>query len=257
MNTNTKPKEKNVKTLFQDKTVMEVKVTTDYERYSFMYGNRNIKPAHKRKLKASFMIRQLPIPIVVTRKYEIIDGQHRYEVCKELKFPLYFIIIKEANLSDVQRLNEKVQKWSPNDYLHCYMSQGIEVYFKYKEFRDVFRFSHNESLTLLYKGKSAAYSGACQDFRSGDLKIDIKTGRILADKILLAEPYYPECRRRYYVLAMIECFKNKQYDHNLFIKKLSMQWAKMLNQSSTDDYLKIIEKIYNYQNRNKLRLFTY
>ena len=84
MNTNTKPKEKNVKTLFQDKTVMEVKVTTDYERFSFMYGNRNIKPAHKRKLKASFMIRQLPIPIVVTRKYEIIDGQHRYEVCKEL-----------------------------------------------------------------------------------------------------------------------------------------------------------------------------
>ena len=56
---------------------------------------------------------------------------------------------------------------------------------------------------------------------------------------------------------MIECFKNKQYDHNLFIKKLSMQSAKMLNQSSTDDYLKIIEKIYNYQNRNKLRLFTY
>ena len=87
-------------------------------------------------------------------------------------------------MSDVQRLNENVQKWSPNDYLHCYMSQGIEVYFKYKEFRDVFRFSHNESLTLLYKGKSAAYSGACQDFRNGSLKINnLKKSIETAEKI--------------------------------------------------------------------------
>ena len=236
----------------------EVKKTNNYKLFNNIVGNRTIRAAHKKKLIESFKVKQLPIPIIVNSKYEIIDGQHRFEVCKELNLYVYYIIIKNADLTDIQRINENMQKWNPNDYLDCYISLNISNYYKYRDFRKKYKFNHNETLTLLYDGENARYSGACQDFRNGSLKIsNLKKSIETAEKILKTEPHYDGCRRRYFVLALIECFKNKEYDHCVFLNKISKQSAKMQDQSSTKDYLKLIEKIYNYKSRSKIRLFTY
>ena len=48
--------------------------------------------------------------------------------------------------------------------------------------------------------------------------------------------------------------KLKDFKHKTLLKKMSYQSQKMLHQSSKEDYLRIIEKIYNFNSKNKIRL---
>lgn len=36
-------------------------------------------------------------PIIVSEDFRIIDGQHRFEACKELGFPIYFLVMPSKN----------------------------------------------------------------------------------------------------------------------------------------------------------------
>ena len=65
--------------------------TRDYKAFSFITGNRNINKSHLEKLRKSMMEMLIPIPIVVNEKLQIIDGQHRYMICKEEGWTLTFM----------------------------------------------------------------------------------------------------------------------------------------------------------------------
>ena len=74
----------------------QIKVTTNYDLFSFMPGNRDI--AKKNMLVKS--IEKIDLteykPIIVNENYVIIDGQHRFMACKELEKPIYYIILHDA-----------------------------------------------------------------------------------------------------------------------------------------------------------------
>ena len=91
-----------------DEVVNKISKTWDYDKFTFFKGNRNIKPHHKNKLAESFKIKQLPIPIIVDELFRIADGQHRLEVCKDLGLPIYYSVISNIEMDDVQRVNENI-----------------------------------------------------------------------------------------------------------------------------------------------------
>ncbi|MBC8147318.1 MAG: ParB N-terminal domain-containing protein, partial [Bacteroidetes bacterium] len=66
--------------------------TKNYEKFKFMVGNRPINSAHTAKLIESIKGKYLFNPIIINEKWEIIDGQHRFEAIKQLNLPLYFFI---------------------------------------------------------------------------------------------------------------------------------------------------------------------
>ena len=238
--------------------INNILMTKDYSRFSFLKENRQIRPSHVRNLSKSLSDKQIGIPIVVDSNYKIYEGQHRFEACKKLGLPVYFMIIEDLDIKDVQKLNENMAKWSPNDYLNCYLSQGYSSYVKYDNFREKYGFTHNETLTLLYDGKNPLYTGASSDFRNGILKIkNLRQSCMWAEKILQTQQYFEHCKKRFFVFAMVVCFNNKEYSHEIFVKKLSTQSSRMNKQVSVADYLKNIELIYNYRNSKKIRLFTY
>lgn len=64
------------------KQIMAVFTTKDYSKFKHLEGNRNIVKPHLKRLKASMEKNYLFSPILINEKHEIIDGQHRFEVCK-------------------------------------------------------------------------------------------------------------------------------------------------------------------------------
>jgi ParB-like chromosome segregation protein Spo0J len=64
---------------------MELKVmeTMDYNLFSKFNGNRDVKILHVNRIAKSMTEQFLIKPIDVNEKYEVIDGQHRLEACKE------------------------------------------------------------------------------------------------------------------------------------------------------------------------------
>jgi len=250
-----------------DEVVTEIFKTWEYDRFTFFEGNRNIKPHHKNKLAESFKIKQLPIPIIVDESFRIADGQHRLEVCKDLGLPIYYSVISNIEMGDVQRVNENMMKWVYSDYLNLFLKQGKNSYYEYQHFKETYGFNHHESLHLLYctnpqyskmrtSGRLFRSSGATYDFTNGLLKIyDYDESCRLAEQILLTEPYYEGCHKKNFMLALLRCFGNESYNHKEFIRKLAIHSEKMTDHTSVDDYLQKIQKIYNFQSRNRVRLY--
>lgn len=234
-------------------TAMDVLKTKDYELFSYLNGNRSLNALHLKRLTESIKEKYLVCPIIVNDKYQIIDGQHRFEAIKSLKLPLFYIIIKNYGLEEVQRFNSNQKNFSYEDYLTGYVDLGYEDYTILKEFKDRYKFDWNTSIALLsgYAGGDSGYK-----FKNGDFKIkDLKKADATAQKIEEIGQYYSGYRRKYFLVACMKMLGTKGYDQRQMIEKLKYLSAKLVDCSSTEDYLKILETVYNFKSRSETLRF--
>jgi|TARA_R110000824_G_scaffold72334_3_gene184561 hypothetical protein len=231
-------------------------VTNDYDQFSFIEENRPTSASHVSNIQESIAVKQLPVPIVVDEQYRICDGQHRFLACKNLNKPIYFVQVHKMTIEDIQRLNADTKVWSLDDFLASYCKRNKSEYLKYRDFKERYKFGHGECLLLLSGWKKHnSVKSVNQNFKDGNFKI-INYGEAVnaADKINRVKEYFLHYKTRWFVAALVKCFKNEEYDHDIFIKKLSGQSAKLMKQADTDSYLINIEMIYNYNNSNKISL---
>ena len=241
--------------------VRTIYTSKDYEAFSFITGNRNINKSHLEKLRKSMTEMFIPIPIVVNEQLQIIDGQHRYMICKEEGWPLSFMQVKGLTLVHVQKINELMKVWTAEAFMHCYCDLALETkdgsyddYVEYREFKRQYGFGHNETQAILTNQRM--FSGNLSErFRNGTFKIkNLSLARDTAEKISSVGKYYQGYKRRGFVIAMLHCFATPEYDHDRFLSKLSYQTYKLSDQSNYKQYLQIAQDIYNYHAREGDRL---
>jgi hypothetical protein len=230
----------------------QVHTTTDYFLFKSIDGNRNKNLLHINRLKKSISENYLFTIIIVNEKYEIIDGQHRFDVIQELKLPLHYVICKGYGLSQVHILNQNSKTWNMDDYLEGYCSLGYADYIKYKAFKEDYNIGHNETLTLLC---GVSKGGKNEEFFNGSFKIkNLVEAKKNIEKIALSSSYYNGWKRRGFIFAMLGMFKNKSFDMNEFIQKLKQQPTSLKDCPTTSAYIVLIEEIYNYRRREKINL---
>jgi hypothetical protein len=234
--------------------VNQVLMTTDYDLFQNISGNRHINKLHLNRLKTSMQEKYLAVPIIVNDKYQIIDGQHRYEAAKDLGKPIYYIKIDGLKLPDIHRLNTNSKNWGADDYLDGYVELGYPEYIRYKAFKEKYKFGHDETKALL-SGTKTADGHQVNGFKEGSFRIkDLKEAEVNAEKILLVGEYYDGIKRRSFVKAMIELFRNVQYNHAQFLKKLKFQRDSLIDCTNAKQYITLIEEIYNYKSAKKVNL---
>lgn len=231
----------------------QVHTTKDYSIFKSIDGNRSVNQLHLRRLKNSIASNYLFTVIIVNEKYQIIDGQHRFEVIKELGYPLHYIICKNYGLKEVHIFNQNNKTWNADDYLEGYIRLGYENYILYKSFKLKYKLNHNETLALIYNTNSCP--NIVQEFYSGRLQIKNMNDAIdKIEKILMIEPYYAGVRRRIFIYTMLGLFKNPNFSILEFIQKLQQQPTALHNCVNVRQYLILIEEIYNYKRRDKINL---
>lgn len=231
--------------------------TKNYNLFSSVVGNRVVNQSHVKKLKLSISNLDLKIPIIVNDKMQVIDGQHRLQARKELGLPVFYIIINGLGLRETQKVNSTAKNWNDKDFLDSFVQQNYAHYKTYKKFRETYQFGHAETLNIL-SGTSGAGGNMCQEFKEGNFSVsNLDRATSWAEKIYQVEPYYKGFKRRSFVSAMTRCFKHDQYDHEEFISKLSYQSSKLVDCTSTEQYLRIIDEIYNFKRKpvDKIRFF--
>ena len=231
--------------------------TTEYDLFVKMLANRDLRNYHVTNLKKSHSEKQIEIPITVNELYQIIDGQHRFEACKGLGLPVYYIVIPGLGLDDVQRLNSYSKNWSLAERCKSFCDRGFKEYLKYREFKNEFKFNDNETIAMLEGTSNSKQTRTLwAKFTDGKFKVkDLPMAMENAQKIIAVGKYYDGNKRRSFVFALLVCFEHKSYDHDVFLKKLSKQSAKLTDQVHEEDYLRIIQKIYNRRNTNPISLF--
>ena len=242
----------NLKTEPMVKHSNQVHTTTDYFLFKPIEGNRNKNLLHINRLKKSMSDNYLFTVIIVNEKYEIIDGQHRFDVIQELKLPLNYIVCNGYGLNEVHILNQNSKTWTSDDYLDGYCKLGYKDYLRYKEFKELYGIGHYECMWLL---NGAQLSNPTQVFFTGDFKVkNYNEACKIIEKIMLVEPYYEEWKRRSFILAMLQLFKNPNFELTEFLQKLKLQPTALSNCSTTNQYVSLIEEIYNYRRREKVNL---
>ena len=96
---------------------MEIKVTRDYSLFKKLDGNRDVRK--KNALVKSIKEFDLTMysPIIVSDDFRIVDGQHRFEACKELNLPIYFIVMPTENAEKAMIILNKCQsQWRNEEF---------------------------------------------------------------------------------------------------------------------------------------------
>lgn len=246
-------------------TPFKVLKTMAYNIFERLDGNRTMNPHHLVRLKNSFNAKALLSPIIVNEKYEIIDGQHRFETLRSLGLPIYYIVVPGYGLEEVHILNSNSSVWKKTDYLQGYCDLGLKPYLEFRKFMQDFpAFGVQASLRILTgfkgeNGKSVRNEDRTKTiikiFENGNLKIDNLGGSYdNARKIAQFKPYYEGWNKRSFVAAMLHIFKNEKYKQKEMIAKIEQQAGKLRDCTCTTAYIELLENIYNYKRVQKVNL---
>tara|TARA_R110000823_G_C15788067_1_gene485841 strand:+ start:85 stop:825 length:741 start_codon:yes stop_codon:yes gene_type:complete len=231
---------------------IQVQTTNDYSLFTSLNGNRNLNKLHVKRLKESMQKKYLFTVIVINEKYEIIDGQHRFNACKELELPIRYIIVNGYGLIEVQMLNANSKNWTADDYLNGYCDLGYKDYLIYRDFKNKYGLGHNESQLLLGNKHS---KGMGATFSTGEFKItQYSKACEYADHILSMKELYKGWRRRSFVYAIINLLSNENFDIEYFKNKLRVSPNSLVDCTTVPQCIILIEEVYNYRNRNKVSL---
>ena len=229
-----------------------VHTTTDYGLFKSIDGNRNLNLLHLNRLRKSMQERALFTIITVNERYEIIDGQHRFEVSKELGLPVHYVMCAGYGLNEVHTMNATSKTWNADDYLSGYCQLGKSAYLTYQKFKEQYGFAHDSCMIIL--------AGDCtgdtvKSFYSGTFKIgNYKNAVECAERIQLVGQYYAGFKRRVFINAILQLFKKPQFEFMEFLNKLRLNPSALTDCATVSQYITLIEEIYNYRRRDKVNL---
>lgn len=113
-----------------DKIIGYIYETHDYDKFTYLSGNRT--DALRRKDKVGRSIEKIgyvkSAPIIVNEKNEIGDGQARYEYCKSNGLPIYYAVEKEFDTAKCIEMNISQTNWRLIDYIKSYAEEGNSNY---------------------------------------------------------------------------------------------------------------------------------
>jgi hypothetical protein len=227
---------------------------TNYGIFKSVDGNRNLNMLHLERLKKSVSKKQLIIPIITNEKFEIIDGQHRFEIFKNLGLPIYFIVAEGYGLEECHLMNTNSKSWSPDDFLNGYADLGKEDYVSLRTFRDKYKFLTIKMCQILLVGGQINQNQA-QYFKEGKFKIvDYSKACEIAEKMKDFEEYKP-FSNSHFQLALYTIIKNKNYNHSRMLQKLEFQGNRLVKEVRVSEYLETLTEIYNFKSQKSDRLY--
>ena len=150
----------------------KLKFTSDYSVFIKAKGNRRVYPIQVAKLLLKIRARGQKVPVIVNEKMEIIDGQHRVEVCEKLGIPVMYLVCRNASLDDIKDINNSAKLWNFEDYLRCYSRNG---YKKQKTYLTLGSFKERYDLPgriALYLLSGNTHDLGLNDFRTGNFEIE-------------------------------------------------------------------------------------
>lgn len=229
--------------------------TKDYNKFKLIQGNRPKSKGHIRHLIQSFdsnpdLARTRPI--LVNEKFEIIDGQHRYEACLSLGIPVYYTAAKNVDVSTARLLNANQRAWKLVDFLNSFVSSGSEQYIKLQGLWEEYPIPLSTLMVYAAGHKNRALR---QQFRNGTFKL-MKDKELLMhrlDSLREIAEHFQYWKDGGFAEAYFSVYANPDFEPDRLLDKLKQ--TKFERQTTTMDYLREIERVYNFNSKAPSRLF--
>jgi len=237
------------------KEVNKVFRTKDYSIFKIHQMNRSIIPNHVRYLKKLIAENGWlrGSNIIIDGKGNVIDGQHRLMAAMELGREVDYIIEKSATVSSMSELNRGQRGWNIITHLEHYVKLGVQDYILLDRFMKNFPHLRPTECTMLVKNNnSSAERGT---FESGNFKVsDMKIAYQWGHNIMKLQYVFDGYNKSIFVRALIKVLQNPLFDFGEFLHKVNLRKSMIHMCGTVDDYVEMIEKIYNYRRSDKINL---
>lgn len=239
------------------KKVGEIYETKDYSIFKFREDNREVNVNHVKKLANRMKENGWLSSSVVTLNGsgEVIDGQHRVKAAMSVNCPIRYKVTRGAGSEEMTAMNTLQKNWSPFDHLHKFVTKGNPHYITFNNFVNEFpMFKYTEVAMLLNNTLSTIKRDT---FESGEYVVkNEKKARLWASYILQLKPYFEKYyTKAIFVRAFIKVVSNKkEFVFEDFLHKVKLRPMMLVACGTVDQYVEMIENIYNYKRANKVNL---
>lgn len=232
----------------QNQTV-NVYVTEAYDDFILVEANREVVEKTVRKIMDSMLIRVEHAPITVNEKGEVMDGQHRLEAYRRLKFPITFEMIAGLKVENIRRLNAIQKEWKILDHLHAGAMEDELSYKWLYNFCKTHSIQPTIAIVLLTGGGSSIIT--IEAIRSGKFKTS-KDDRVRAtERMAILEKFrgYSKATSKNFTHALCRILEHP----DVSIKKLEKAFLSRYKQvlagiaGSYEQYMFQMQEMYNYR----------
>jgi hypothetical protein len=264
----------NVSTQF--KKIGEILETKNYSLFGYVRGNRELNETNLKKIIQSFSKKKInEIAILVGyvpedpngKIFHILEGQHRFETCKNLKLPVSFVIYKDYNpnlmeesLGVIELLNTASKTWDVNNFMVSKATLGNESYKRYLTIKNKYPFEHEilfHTLNLKTERKKITFT----EFKEGTLEFSEEDMVWLEDKLNFLSKFSKKIEEsksvsRYYYKALIDVSMLENLNVTRLVERFnSLTWELPFSRSK-ESCLSIIQGRYNTKDKHKIQLIT-
>jgi hypothetical protein len=236
------------------KVIGKIYSTTDYDSFKYREDNRPVNTNNKdfKELLDSIEKIGQKQPVIVDLENYIIDGQHRVAAAKQLFIPVEFVINEEkSTTNDLIQLQIK-KEWNISNRAKSF-SLSDENYEWYNVFSKKFpEFSHTIILMLLC-GTPERVKKIEQDFKIGNFKIkSFGNASIMGDTLRKFGHFYKGYKKRGFVAAILTMNTHKDFDLQRMLRKMPIRAKSLMDFSRTEDYVEVLEEMYNWKETKKV-----
>lgn len=260
----------------EDEILGFVYKTKDYDKFTFIEGNRDID--HSFAIEKSMKeYGSLVSVAIVNEKFEIIEGQNRYIAAKRCGEPFYYTIVDGYSIKETRILNQCSKNWSTKDFIKSWATEGKESYVKLQELQSMFPELSESSITMIAKGNLSSNNGYGTDsylsrngrsnrkvntLKRGEFEIKDMAKTISICKMIMAykeldDNKNPIFKRKEFISGIIKLTNYGVFNEDInaeIIRKIKMYPSKFFRCVSSDDYAKMLESIFNYKKVKTIRL---
>lgn len=234
-------------------------VTNNYGKFELLKFNRDVERTARleESMKRYGYIAAYPLHVTTAKngKFTIKAGHHRFYAARKLGIPVYYVVCDDQ--ASIFELEESSNRWSVNDYLSAHAREGKNPdYLKVREYCDETGICINNAISLL-GGHTAGTGNFQKPFKQGTFRIKkgCDKAEIIKDIVLHAK----RCGVSFYnntlfVQAVSRVIWVEDFSVFKFKSKIKSFAAIMEKKANLQQYLDLIEDIYNRQSRDKIPL---
>ena len=232
----------------------------DYNRFLLVESNRTIRPNKIANLRVEIerndLTHENEIKVVLNddNKLIIVEGQHRFITCMDMKIPIYYRF-SNMTLDDIGLVNSVQDKWNLNDSLHHYCNRGMHEYKILAGFKKQYKYPISTLIGVLAGRNDKTM---CDEFRRGQFKVtqSLEFVHDVLGKIQEFRQYNDKVyRHRTFLAVYIDLLTHPDFKHEVLIRKIEQIPTRFVHCTRINDYLRMIEDVYNYNNRTPIKLW--
>lgn len=239
----------------------QVYYTKDYDKFKLMDENRKIRLT--KSIKDSIIERGILEPITVDEYMNILDGQHRFTIAKELNAVVPFRVARNVKLVDILHTKSTTRNWGTKDYIEFHAKNNNEHFSKIIQLASVEKLTYRCLISLYHFGIYGEIASQTEKdiVVNGLLNMDINAK--FAEDVLLKYnniiKYMQNRPNSIMQRAIFTIMSHPEYNQDRMIKQVMKYSATILfnvkGLNKTQCCIKLRE-LYNYKQRDKILVFS-